>query len=102
MASHSCTLVEGWFEKYTGELVLAGLVDVLRDLAPHVGDDNDVLQCGVTAEFTEHLEIPSGDPSIPNVGDAVDVDDPCERRTCLIPGKGFSMENKKVVRANAH
>ena len=73
---HSCTLVGDGFEKITRELVLTTLTIPGRDLTPHVGDDDDVLQCRVAARFTEHPKIPSGDSGEPSVGDAVGVDDP--------------------------
>ena len=76
MANHLCTLVDGLFEKATGELVLASFTNVTRDLAPRVGHEYDVLQRCVTTNFAEHLEIPSAGSGKPCVGDAVKVDDP--------------------------
>ena len=90
MASHLCSLLEGWFEKFTGEFILTFLTGLGGDLAPHVGDKNDVLQCRVTTKFTEHSKIPWSDSGKLHVGDAVDVDDPGKLRLFLMPIKKFS------------
>ena len=73
---YSCTLAGDGFERITRELVLTTLTILWRDLTPHVGDNDDVLQCRVAAKFTEHPKIPPGDSGEPFVGGAVGVDDP--------------------------
>ena len=76
MASHLCAPVEGRFEG-VGETILESLIDVARDLAPRVGNENDVLQGRVATKFMEHPEIMFGYlGELPLVGDAVDIDDP--------------------------
>ena len=90
VANHSGALVEDRFEKITREFALAGFTDVTRDLAPHVGDENDVLQCRVTTKFVEHPKIPPSDSSKPIIGDAVDIDDPGKLRPFLVSVKKLS------------
>ena len=92
MADHLGALVEDRFEKFTGQLVLAVLALFGRDLAPHVGDEDDVLQCRVTTKLTEHPEIPSGHSSEPLFGDTVNVDDPGKLASPLVSVKRFSPE----------
>ena len=93
MASHLCALVNGRFEKFIGEFVLPILTVLRRDLAPHIRDEGNVLQCRVTAKLTEHPEILSGDSGEPFVGDAVDVDDPGKFTSPLVSNKRFSRED---------
>ena len=92
MTSHLRALVEDRLEEIVRELVLAILTILGRDLAPHVRDQNDVLQRLVTAEFPERVEIASGDSGEPFVGDAVDIDGPGNLAPVLIPGKKLSPE----------
>ena len=70
--------------KAVGEFILASFTDVARDINPHVGCENDGLQCRVTAEFAGRLEIPSANSGKPYIGYTVDVDDPGKLRpdTC--------------------
>ena len=75
MTNHLCAQVEDWFEMFTNQLVLAILIVLGRDLAPHISGQDDVLRYPITAEFMEHPEIPSSDPSEPFVGDAMNVDE---------------------------
>ena len=91
MTNHSCALAEGQFEKGSEEFLLASFAEIGRDRVPHVGDDNNVLQCRVTTEVTERAEIPSCDSGRPVVGDAVDVDDPSKLGT-------FPISVEKLVR----
>ena len=102
MAKHSCALVESRFEEFVGKFLLASFAGVLRNLPPHVGDKNNVLQCRFAAEFAEHVEIPTGDPTEPDVEDAVNVDDPSECRPFLVSVENFSPTNWKTTNANAH
>ena len=67
--------------------------DAERDFAPHVGDQNDILQCLITANFAEHVEIPPGDSGKPSVGDAVNIDNAGKLRVFLISIKKFSLED---------
>ena len=90
MASHSCTLVESRFEEITCEFVLASFAFLEREMVPHVGNQNDILQCIVTAKFPEHPEVPSGDSGKSPVGDAVGVDDTGKFRASLVSVKRFS------------
>ena len=39
-----CTFIEDLLEKVGGELLLASFPDSLRDLPPHVGNEDDVLE----------------------------------------------------------
>ena len=59
MTNHLCALVEGRFKKEPGYFVLASFTDFAGNPAPHVGDENEILQCLVTAKFVEHPEFPS-------------------------------------------
>ena len=68
------TLVKNRLERFCDELPLASFPDILRDLAPHVGDENDALQGRVTTKFAEHLEVTHRDLRESLVGNAVDVD----------------------------
>ena len=77
--NHLCALFERRFENRAGEFLLTSFVDGLKVFYPYVGDENDVFQGRFAAKFTEQVEIPSGDPAEPTVGDLVDVDDPGER-----------------------
>ena len=97
MANHLCALVKDRFEKIARELVLAILTILGRDLAPHVRDEDDVLQCRVAAEFSEHLEISSGDSGESFVGDAVDVNDPGKLASSLVSAKRFSREDRGTM-----
>ena len=101
MLDHPRALEDGRFEKIAVEFILANFADVGGDLAPHVGDESDVPQCQVTAEFAEHVEIPSGDPAEPIVRDSMDVDDPGKLRPFLIPIGGFSPEVRQTTNAEA-
>ena len=92
VANHSCTIVEGTSEKSTGEFFLASFTNLTRDPTPHVGDENDVLQCRVTAELTEGPDIPSGDFCTLIVGDSMDVDDSSKLGSFPISVGKFSPE----------
>ena len=74
MASNSCTLGKGQFEE-VGKFPLADFANPGMYRVPHVGDDNNVLQCRTTTEITERVEIPFCDSGRSAVGDSVDVDD---------------------------
>ena len=93
VAGHLCAPFEGWFEKNAEQFVLGSCAVFGRDIAPHVGDDNDVLQRRVTAKLTEPLEIPSGDSGKPIIGNAVDVDDTGKCSASFISVKEFSLED---------
>ena len=75
MAIHLRAVGESQLEKATGEFPLASFTDLASDRVPHAGDENEVLQCRVTTEFTISVEIPSRDSGEPTIGDAVEVDD---------------------------
>ena len=100
MMSHPCALVDDRFEKFTEELALAILTILGRDLAPHVGDENDVLQCSVTTEFPEHREITSGHFGKSFVGDTVHVDDSGGLGTSLVSGKKFCRRDWEIAKAD--
>ena len=93
MSGQLRTLIEGWLEKFAGELLLASLVDVQRVRLPHICDENDVLQRRFTTELAEHVEVPTGDPTETVVGDPVDVDDPGEFRSLLVSDGKFSLQD---------
>ena len=101
MLNHLCLLVEGWFEQFTGELVLAIFADLWRDAVPHAGNEGDVPHCIATAKFAEHVKIPSGNSSRLSVGDAVDVDDPGKLGPFFISVR-FSPENVEMTNVDAH
>ena len=94
---HLCALVEGRFEKNTGEFSLARFVDFQMVLLPHIGDGNNVLQRRFTAKLAKKVEIPYGDPAKAIVGDAMDVDDPGERSPILISVEKFSPEGRETA-----
>ena len=101
MAGHLCALFKGRFEKYTEQFALANCAIFRRDIAPHVCDDNDVLQCRVTAKVTEPLEILSGDSGEPIAGDAVDLDD-TGKCSASISVKEFSLEDRDATNDGLH
>jgi len=84
MADHLGALVEGRFEEFTGEFILARLAFVGGSQFPHGSGKDNVLQRRVTAKFTEHPEIPSSGSAESIVGNAVDIDDPRELSAMLI------------------
>ena len=55
------------------------------NLPPHVGNDDGVLEYRVPAKLTERLEVASRDPREPLIGNAEEVNDPCEFGPVLIP-----------------
>ena len=97
MSDNSGTHIEGRFERATGEFFLANFTDLVRNRAPHVGGENDILQRRVTAEFTEHLEVPSSGSGEPTVRDTMDVDDSGELRPFLISVKRFSLGDWRAI-----
>ena len=96
MADHLCVLVEDRFEKSTGQAVLASFAVLGREIALHVGNENDILQRRVTAKVTEHLEVPSSDSGKPTVRDTVDVDDSGKRGPFLVSIGKFSVEDREA------
>ena len=74
MASNSCALGKGQFEE-VGKFPLGGSAGPGKHRVPHVGDDNNALQCRATTEVTERVEIPFCDSGRSAVGDSMDVDD---------------------------
>ena len=92
MANHLCAIVEGRFENFAGEFFLTSFTDVARDLAPHVGDENYVLQRRVTAKSAERVEVPFGSSGKPSFGDAVEVDDPASLDPSLCLSRLGSVE----------
>ena len=102
MPIHLCALEGSQFEKTSVEFVLASFADFGRDLAPHVGDEDDILQCRVTAKFAEDVEISSGVSGKPGLGDPVDEDDPGELIPCLITVGGVNSKDRELVSANVH
>lgn len=84
MSNHPCALVEGRFKKVTGKFPLESFTDVTRDLAPHVGDKNDVLEHRVAAKSAESVVIPSGSSDKPITGDAMDEDHPGKFRPFVV------------------
>ena len=53
--------------------------DILRTPPPtHISDENNVLQARVSAKLPGYLEVGRGDPRESLVGNAVDVNNPCE------------------------
>jgi hypothetical protein len=71
-----CTLIEDRFEKLPDEFLFTGLSNVQRDLPPHIGDKDDILERRVPAELAKHPEVTSGDSAESHVGDAMYVDNP--------------------------
>ena len=102
MTDELCTLVKDRFEKFSGEFGLAGFIGVRRVPCPHVGDEDNVFQRLVTAKFTEHLEVPSGDSGKPNVGDTMDVDDSGKLGSFLVPVRRFGSEDRETTNADVH
>ena len=93
MPNHLCAPIEGRFEGFPREFILENFASITRDIAPHVGDDDNVVQCCVTTKFVERLEILSSDSNYPGVKNAVDIDDPGERRPSPISGERFRQED---------
>ena len=100
VANNSCALVEERFEKFGAECFLVIFTNLGRDFVPHVGDENDVLQCSITPEFPGHPKIPFGDSGKPFVGDTLDVDDPSKPRAFLVSIKKFSPEDQETTNVN--
>ena len=99
MADHPGALLNDRFEKITRQFGLASFAVLERDIAPHVGSKNDVLQCRVTTKFLEHPEVPPSDSGKSPVGDAVDVDDSSKRRASLVSVKGFIPGDQETANA---
>ena len=102
MWNHSRALVDGRFEQVTAEFVLASFSDVGRDPVPQVGDENDVLQCRIAANFAKDVEIPFGDLAKLIVGDGVDVDEPRKQKPFVISVEKFSPKDRETTNADAH
>ena len=68
----------------------------MRALVPHISDENNVRQRRVIAEFMEHPEVSSSDPSGLAVGDAVEVDDSSELRPFLVSVERFNLEDQET------
>ena len=66
------------------------------EIAPHIGNENDVLQRRVTAKAMEHLEVPYSDSGKPTVRDTVDVDDSGKRGPFLVSIGKFSVEDREA------
>jgi hypothetical protein len=73
-------LVEDRLEEYVtfAKFCLSSLSDFNADLAPHVSDENDVLEGTFATKLPEHTEIASGNPAHPKVADTVYVYHPRE------------------------
>ena len=99
VACKLCALVEERFEK-SPERFLVIFTNLGRDFVPHVGDENDVFQCSITAEFPGHPKIPFGDSGKPFVGDTLDVDDPSKPRAFLVSIKKFSPGDQETTNVN--
>ena len=48
MTNHLYTLVEGQFKKEPGNFVLTSFTNFAGNPAPHVGEENEILQCPPT------------------------------------------------------
>ena len=84
--------------KRTNQLVLAILIVLGRDLAPHISGQDDVLQCPIAVEFVEHPEILSGDSGEPFVGDAMDVDESGKLEPSLVSVKELSPKDIDIYK----
>ena len=97
MASHLRAFVEGRLEESVDELHLASFADIERDRAPHVSDENDVLQACVAAELAENPKIPLRNSSKPVVGDGVNVYDSCKISPFFVSIKWFNPGSMGLV-----
>ena len=73
-----------------------------RDFAPRVGNENNVLQCRVTTEFVEHVEIPSCHSGEPFARDPVDVNHPGKLEPILVAIKKLSLEDQETTRDDVY
>ena len=95
MPNRLCALAKGQFENIVRKSLLQSFTDLARDCAPHVGDENNILQCRhFAAEFAECAEIPSGDSGLPTVADTIDVDNPGKLGPLPISVAKFSFEDQ--------
>ena len=83
---HLCALLENGLEEDVLVLQFCFAIgtDLGIDFSPHVGDDDNVLECVVTAELSEHTEVLPRQPSHPEVGDPVEVEDPGKPATPFV------------------
>ena len=90
VADHLGAFVESRFQKIAREILLASFANVGRDFPPHVGDENNVPHCRVTAKCAEQVVSPSRNPAKLIVRDPVDVYDPGKLRSLFISVEEFS------------
>jgi len=75
VTSHPGTLVEDGLEEkiIAHQLCLASFADLGVDVAPPVGDDDNILEGGVSTESSEHSEVLRRYPTHSGIGDPVEV-----------------------------
>ena len=83
------------------ESALAIFTVIGRDTIPHGGDEDDVLECYISAEFAEHIEIPCVG-SGKSFRDAVGVGDPGKLRPFLVPVKELGPEDRETTNTNVY
>ena len=80
--SHSCTILEAGLEE---NILLQLVLACLTVLAPHVCDNNNILEGSLSTQFSEHPEVLHRDPAQPVIGDPVEVGDTGEFDTPFVP-----------------
>ena len=73
MAGNPGAFFQHWFEELSDKFLLANLPDTFRDLPPHIGYEDNILECLVSTELVEHLKVASRNASESVVRNAVDV-----------------------------
>ena len=82
--------VQEWLQKVVDESLPASFPNIPYNLLPHVGNDDDILECRVPAKLTECLEVAFSDPGEPLIGNSVEVNDPAELGAVPIPSQAWN------------
>lgn len=87
VTKHLCTLVDYRLEQYFigAQLMFPRRAALRCDLAPHICDDDNVAQRLITAQLSEHAEIPFRNASDAEVRDAMHVNDTAQLVPALVP-----------------
>lgn len=100
VSKHLRALIQYALEKevFAGELPLTRLTTFLADFAPHVGQDDYVLEGAVAAELAEHTEVARRGSAHAEIRDTVNVDDAGELLAFLIPERvERELESSRLV-----
>ena len=87
MTSHPSTIVKGGFEEgvLAHQLRLKLLANFQFNSAPHISDNNDVLECFITAETSERPEVSRLGLSRSAIRDPVNVEEAGKSVSSCVP-----------------